>query len=217
MAPFRALHWKTVCTHVGVGMASASFWRGAWYVLDDHMFPESPVKSACASLGLGVVGMVASQGLVQKSEALAKLGSVRRVQVARFAAIYSIALSCVLVWRGTWMMWDVAYETWTESHPTQPGHATKSGVLSHGISALGLLSCGLFASVLAPPAAASVIRDLAVKTGQSSYAGPAANVMQSFLRGPSMQRSFHTSKRRSFIKGPSIQRSIYTLKRSSFK
>jgi hypothetical protein len=217
MGPFRALDWKTVGTHLGVGMASASFWRGAWYVLDDNMFPDCATTSASASLALGVVGMVASQGLVQKSEALARLGSVRRVQVARFAAIYTIALSCVLVWRGTWMAWDVGYEKFTEAHPTEPGHATKSGVLSHGISALGLFSCGLFASVLAPPAAASVIRDLAVRTGQSSYAGPAAKVMQSFIQGPSMQRSMHTSKRRRFIKGPSTQRSIYTLKRTSFK
>lgn len=217
MGPFRALDWKTVGTHLGVGMASASFWRGAWYVLDDHMFPDCATTSASASLGLGVVGMAFSQGLVRKSEALAKLGSVRRVQLARFAAVYTIAMSCVLVWRGTWMAWDIAYEKLTEADPKEPGHATKSGVLSHGISALGLLSCGLFASVLAPPAAASVIRDLAVKTGQSLYTGPAAKVMQSFMQGPSTQRTIHTSKRRRFIKGPSIQRSIFTLKRTSFK
>lgn len=203
MAPFRALSLRTVATHVGIGMASASYWRGAWYVLDDNLFPESPLKSAFASLSLGAVGMAASQGLVEKAESLSKQGSVRRLCVVRFGAIYSVAMSCVLVWRGTWMLWDCVYERVTENHPTTPGHLTQSGVLSHGIASVGLLGCGLFASVLAPPAAASVIRDIAVKAGQKPYSGPAQQVAKSFFgssnkNASSVQRTIHTTRRKHF-------------------
>jgi hypothetical protein len=90
-----------------------------------------------------------------------------------------------------------------QEEPTKPGHLSKSGVLSHGLAAAGLLGCGLFASVLAPPAAASVIRDIAVKAGgKSSYSGPAQAVANSFLRGnsankkASMQRTLHTTRRK---------------------
>lgn len=209
MAPFSALSLGTVATHVGVGMASASFWRGAWYILDDSLFPESPVKSAVASLVGGAVGMAASQGLVEKAEALSKQGSVRRLCAVRFAAIYTVAMSCVLVWRGTWGGWDILYEYLSEQKPTTPGHLSKSGVLSHGVASVGLLGCGLFASVLAPPAAASIIRDIAVKAGQkSSYSGPAQKVAKSFFgqgkqqqqQSPSLQRTIHTVRTKQKMK-----------------
>jgi hypothetical protein len=216
--------YKTLATHVFVGMGAASFWRGAWYILDDHLFPENAPMSAATSLGLGAAGMAASQGLVARAEQLAEklkisqskqmrtkdvsssnsssssstiksaqsLSSSYRsspkilrgtVAVARFGALYTVAVSCVLVWRGTWVGWDVLYEyVYLRSHPenaksTDRGHATHSGLLSH-VTAVGLLlGTGLFASVLAPPAAVSVIRDLAVKTGGgSSYMGPAQMV-----------------------------------------
>jgi hypothetical protein len=167
MAAFQALSLKNVLTHVGVGMGAASFWRGAWYVLDDHLFPENPAASAAWSWGLGVLGMAASQGLVEKCEVLQKRGSQIPLKVARFGALYTVAVSCVLVWRGTWLGWDVLYEY---THPqndvksTDPGHATTSGVLSHVLAVSVLVGTGLFASVLAPPAATSVICDLTVRT-----------------------------------------------------
>jgi hypothetical protein len=187
MAPFVALGLKTVLTHVGVGMGAASFWRGAWYVLDDNLFPDNAAQSALASWGLGVAGMAASQGLVARVEHLRKTSGLS-YKVARFGALYTIAMSVVLVWRGTWLGWDVLYEkyhhTYEVSHPddpvlptsetgphpvqaTAPGHATRSGVLSHALAVAALVGSGLFASVLAPPAATSVMRDLAVRaTGQ---------------------------------------------------
>jgi hypothetical protein len=197
--------YKTLATHVFVGMGAASFWRGAWYILDDHLFPENAALSAATSLGLGAAGMAASQGLVARAEQLAEKLKVSQskivkaasastnktrissspqilkgtVAVARFGALYTVAVSCVLVWRGTWVGWDVLYEyVYLSSHPENPkstdrGHATHSGLMSH-VTAVGLLlGTGLFASVLAPPAAVSVIRDLAVKTGGSNYMGPA--------------------------------------------
>jgi Fuseless len=125
-SPFVALHWKSVLTHVGVGMGAASFWRGAWYILDDHLFPQDAAKSAASSLLLGTGGMALSQGLVKRVEVLnaqlskststttttsttitSSLTKNRRwpLRVARFGALYTIAMSCVLVWRGTWLGW----------------------------------------------------------------------------------------------------------------
>ena len=200
MSSFNALGLKRVMTHVGVGMGAASFWRGAWYVLDDHLYPDDAASSALASFGMGVIGMAASQGLVARVEHL----SSNRLpyKAARFGALYTIAVSCVLVWRGTWVGWDVLYEKYhseeansltssshsdnhhhhhhfqhavndnsdastdSKSKPveaTDPGHATKSGVLSHIVAVSILAGTGMFASVLAPPAATSVIRDFAVR------------------------------------------------------
>jgi hypothetical protein len=145
-----------------------------------------------------------------------------RAPIMRFGALYCVATSCVLVWRGAWLLWDVAYEeayhyyinqsasinTNTEkrnemhdqvhqlmSNPshshhhtieershrdghikiletkasdapssgsisaTDPHHLTQSGLLSHGIAMIGLLAFGRFASVLAPPTRASIVKD----------------------------------------------------------
>lgn len=127
-----------------------------------------------------------------------------RLALLRFGAIYSVAVSCVLVWRGTWLGWDCLY---ARMHPliapnqldtetvnaTDPGHATKSGFLSHLAACVLLLGTGFFASVLAPPAAASVIRDLAVGTGAKAYNGPAQSVARQFLgRVVAPTRSVHS-------------------------
>jgi Fuseless len=236
-APFQAVScYKTLATHVAVGMGAASFWRGAWYLLDDHLYPDDKPKSAAASLGLGIVGMWASQGLVARAERLEQkaaalllqqqqqgrsslqwLGRFRlsptalsswAVKLPRLGAVYTVAVSCVLVWRGTWVGWDVLYELYHHdpgaamtmgpggghhhvhphhshhnhsttstgmlvTHPTKatdPGHATHSGLLSHGIAVGFLLTTGLMASVLAPPAAVSVIRDVAIRSSPAAAA-----------------------------------------------
>ena len=286
---FTSLDGKAVLTHIGVGMGAASFWRGAWYILDDHLFPEDPTKSAMTSFLLGCTGMTLCQGLVgrldqfekyckQKSKELVrKKGSsngtgisyyrkyVLPVKVARFGALYTIAISCVLVWRGTWLGWDVIYEMThpinrsssnsnhnnrrkeeetdhnshnhhhhvgieqlhahhqhqqqhTQQHQTlqrinstDPGHATTSGMLSHIVAVTVLCTTGLFASVLAPPAATSVIRDFTVKASSmatktattttsatskansaafgtgTSYSGPAQNLVSQLFGGTSVE------------------------------
>jgi hypothetical protein len=162
--------YKQLGQHVLVGMGAASFWRGAWYVLDDHLFPDDPETSALTCLGLGTLGLRASQGLVARAERLMHSHKHRPVALAtaRFGALYTIAVSCVLVWRGTWVGWDCLYE---KMHPqkeqaTSRGHATHSGLLSHVTAVTMLLGTGAFASVLAPPAAVSIIRDLAVRGGK---------------------------------------------------
>lgn len=186
--------FKTLTKHVVVGMGAASFWRGAWYVLDDNLFPDNPEASAASSFGLGVLGMAVSQGLVARAERTVTTASPKawmrlRPSAARFGAIYTVAISCVLVWRGTWVGWDCLYERYVNKTKgsdqssvasTDPGHATQSGILSHAVAVTLLLGAGLFSSVLAPPAAISVIRDLTVK-GTSTYQGQAQVVMDQFL------------------------------------
>ena len=237
MASFNALGLKRVMTHVGVGMGAASFWRGAWYILDDHLYPDDAASSALASLGLGIVGMAASQGLVARVEHL----STNRLpfRAARFGALYTIAVSCVLVWRGTWVGWDVLYEKYhsqelkslesgaesskhSDNHhhhhhflpateasnnsskgepvqATDPGHATKSGVLSHVVAVTVLGGTGLFASVLAPPAATSVIRDMAVRaTGKRNpfvtlWRPPNTGVGRTTASSSASAKKFHPS------------------------
>ena len=193
----------TVLYHVFIGVCSASFWRGAWYILDDILFPQSKELSAFASLMLGTAGMLSVQGLFERIEKYSiqlmkcndiswqhKWISTRSLQhihsMLRFTTIYLLVLSVVCVWRGTWMTWDILYAKYfndyasgsrtgiasstdanvTDERPdsetinaSDPGHALRSGLMSH-YSAVIVLSClGIVASVFAPPAAISVIRD----------------------------------------------------------
>lgn len=176
-------------------------------MLDDHLYPEDPEKSAAASLLMGVVGMGASQGLVARATKLAQKSSHTRplaLATARFGAIYTVAVSCVLVWRGTWVGWDCLYERWHKNDvkAVDKGHASKSGLLSHGTALTLLVTTGLFASVLAPPAQVSVLRDFAVRGGRSmsSYQGPAQSMVDSLFsssRGRlSSTRTLSTAKTR---------------------
>lgn len=192
------MNLQRVGQHVLIGMGAASFWRGAWYVLDDHLYPDDNAKSAAASFALGVGGMTASQGLVAKCEELAKRNSesktlARRLKVYRFGALYTIAVSCVCVWRGTWVGFDAIYEYWhpeqtpcrTGVKSTDPGHLSTSGFLSHVLAVSALAGTGLFASVLAPPAATSIVRDWAVQAGAKPYHGPAGKLVQKlFAKSP---------------------------------
>ena len=196
--PFCPHPVRQVLRNVLVGCGAASFWRGSWYLLDDNLYPNDPAKSAASSLLAGTVGMVASQGLVQRALTKPSAAHLMKQQALRFGAVYTIAVSCVLVWRGAWLGWDVLYEklhkcmhlmlhspvSWHASDSsfmhhsvydqlhedvsvdaTDPGHATKSGLLSHVVACCFLLGLGRFASVLAPPAAVSLIRDVTVKSG----------------------------------------------------
>jgi len=226
MAPsFQALGCtKQLLTHVAVGMGAASFWRGAWYILDDQLFPENAPLSAATSLLLGTGGMAASQGIVARAMAVQ---SPLWKRAAKFGALYTVAMSCVLVWRGTWVGWDCVYEHYhnelkkkqksaledtndnkdttssdsptvvllqkfaestttllatsssssvlehspahTAIKSTDPGHLTYSGLASHTFAIVTLGACGVFASVvLAPPAAVSVIKDLAIQASRKT-------------------------------------------------
>lgn len=197
--------FRPVLGQVAIGMACASYWRGAWYFLDDHLYPENTFHSAVSSLGLGTVGMTICQGVAEVTHS-SPWNRWKRTPTARFAALYAVSTSCVLVWRGAWLLCDVAYEEAARYYysldmnyslatceaisdspthrrltrltnkvadgkddalfssedtirATDPHHRTISGLLSHGLAMAGLLCVGRFASVLAPPARASIARD----------------------------------------------------------
>ena len=90
---------------------------------------------------------------------------------------------------------DVLYEyTHPEQHfcektnlkrinSTDPGHATISGIASHFLAVGALVGTGLFASVLAPPAATGIIRDFSIKAGSKAYQGPAQKLVAQIFSG----------------------------------
>ena len=90
------------------------------YILDDQLFPNNPLYSSVSSLGLGIVSTLIFQPLVTlvpSSQGEVKsiankysqlLSSPSRAKT--LFGIYGLAWSCVLVWRGTWLGWDLLYE-----------------------------------------------------------------------------------------------------------
>lgn len=95
---------------VAVAAGVAGFWRGAWYVLDGTLFPDDLTASGAASLALGTGGLVLNQQVVaprllrclNKGKVLSPL--------VRFGTVYGMAMSCVMIWRGAWVLCDAAYE-----------------------------------------------------------------------------------------------------------
>lgn len=156
----------SIPTQIAIGFASASFWRGMWYILDDNLFPDDPTASAVTSLVGGTLGLATVQGIVARK---AKYYAAKEVQIlpsyypkiARFGTLYCVTASCILVWRGAWMGCDVVYEQMTNHSASEPGHMTRSGVWSHVLAAAGLLAFGRFSSVLGPPARISILKDVA--------------------------------------------------------
>ena len=159
-----------VFQQVAIGVACASYWRGMWYMLDDNLFPDNQFYSGAASLGLGTLGLAGTQGFISRQaekDLIRKINALPRhySSVARFGTLYCVSTSCVLVWRGAWVLWDVAYEKYHNDQvkATDPKHLTTSGLISHSFAMGSLLAFGCFASVLAPPARASVLKDCALK------------------------------------------------------
>ena len=94
------------------------------YILDDHLFPSNPLYSCLSSLGLGICSTWAFQPLLAKSHhedpnkllaaaqpftynsfKTSQLFSSHRITRAKtLLGIYGLALSSVLVWRGTWIV-----------------------------------------------------------------------------------------------------------------
>lgn len=167
-----------LAAQVGVGILCASYWRGMWYMCDDFIFPDNPLYSGTASLGMGISGMAITQGYVanvyqkdlQKKNALNLLPH-RYTSLARFGSLYCVSASCVLVWRGVWVLWDVAYDCFStdEVKATDRHHLTYSGMMSHFAAAAGLLAMGRFSSVLAPPANISIMKDISFKKATRTW------------------------------------------------
>jgi len=189
----------TLPLQVTVGILCASFWRGAWYIFDYTLFPNDRFKSSIASLSFGSTLLGMEQFILSRSYNGTKWLvrvlpppseiSLRTYfkKINRFTSLYGIAIGCILVWRGAWVMWDVAADAFSEcilktessnhkndlaqdhgSHEHEDsvsGHEIDktllySGVASHAVATLGLLFIGRFKSVMAPPANVSMMRDI---------------------------------------------------------
>lgn len=167
-----------LATTTFVGIAVASFWRGAWYVLDETVFPSSELKSGMACFLGGVSGLATSQHvkLMMMREHVGTATRSARKRVMLFSPpTYFVGLSCVLFWRGVWCLWDSATDAYF-SHSSSSSSSEKeeeenvsssyspklkSGILSHAFGATALVSTGFLASAACPPAGLWVARDAA--------------------------------------------------------
>lgn len=248
---------STLPVQTATGILCASYWRGSWYILDYTLFPNDRLVSGIVSLTAGSALLGLQQYILSPSyngtKTLVRLLppptsiSLRRryIHTNRFIVLYGIATSCVLIWRGTWLLWDEAahciadtiasyngtttermsssstatlgptvvaaipLERWSltakksdeeykvqsstnkltdlatnaistthhhsdgnNQHDLHHGESTVtqhpdmeektlfySGIASHVLATAGLLAMGRFASVMAPPANVSVLRD----------------------------------------------------------
>lgn len=103
---------------VATGILCASWWRGSWYILDHTLFPDDTVKSGVVSLAAGSSLLAMKQYILSPSYNGTKTlmrwlpppknVSLRAsyIQTNRFIVLYGIASACVLIWRGTWLLWD---------------------------------------------------------------------------------------------------------------
>ncbi len=117
---FASSSYGTLPAQVFTGVLCASYWRGAWYILDHTLFPNDRLLSGVVSLTSGSALLGMKQYLLSPSyngtKRLVRLLpppksiSLRRryVQANRFIVLYGIASGCILIWRGTWLLWDEA-------------------------------------------------------------------------------------------------------------
>ena len=180
-----------LATTTFVGVAVASFWRGAWYVLDEVVFPADVFKSGLACFVAGVGGLATSQHakLLLLRELSCTTKTSHRKRVLMFTPpTYFVALSCVLFWRGVWCLWDSASDAYfgvadgeddsdnsirnnnnNNSDVPKENDASglyssdkfKSGIVSHAAGVTALVSTGFLASAACPPAGLWVARDAA--------------------------------------------------------
>jgi hypothetical protein len=124
---------STLPVQVATGVLCASYWRGAWYILDHTLFPENRLLSGVSSLASGSVLLGMKQYIISPSyngtKRLVRLlpppksTSLRRhyIKTNRFIVLYGIASGCILIWRGTWLLWDEA------------AHATADAIASYSL------------------------------------------------------------------------------------
>ena len=180
------LPWGSLPLQISVAAGVATFWRGAWYVMDGCVFPDDPVRSAAASAAAGAAGLAG----VQRVAAPAVLRHARSTgrpipPHARYALLYGMGLSCVAVWRGTWLAWDVAHEALFLERGERAATAAPvtSGLASHAAAVVGLGATGYASSVLAPPAVCLLLNDDALRRRDCSSDAGARDARRAFLRG----------------------------------
>lgn len=78
LADLHLYPWGSLPTQVAVAAGVASFWRGAWYVMDGAVFPDNLAASGAASLAMGVGGIAAIQRFVATKAGLWTSDSTNR-------------------------------------------------------------------------------------------------------------------------------------------
>lgn len=146
---------------VAVACGVASFWRGAWYVMDARVFPEDRAASALACGTLGPVAVAVASRAMRDARGVDVAG-------ARFYALACVvACGSVATWRGVWTGWD---EACARANAARDASARASeaethlwgGVASLLVGAVGLIGAGTFASTFAPPVPMVYQRDAKV-------------------------------------------------------
>jgi hypothetical protein len=171
-ASLACVPWSKLPTQIGVAMGVATFWRGAWYVMDGVVFPEDVGKSALASFAAGVAGLAGVQRIAAPMVLRnAEINSTPVTKATRYLLLYGIGISCVAVWRGTWLGWDLAHEKFVNAHPKATDAPIVSGAYSHVTAVVGLCASGYLSSVLAPPAVMLLINDEALRNKNAFLKG----------------------------------------------
>jgi hypothetical protein len=93
-----------------------------------------------------------------------------------------MGLSCVAVWRGTWLAWDAAHALVTGGGDAQR-NPTASGLISHGVAVTALGTSGYISSVLALPSACGLIQDDALRKTKGAAEAGAREARLEFARG----------------------------------
>ena len=105
------LPWGSLPLQIAVAAGVATFWRGAWYVMDTSIFPDDNLKSGAACLVAGTAGLAKLQRYAASEvhkRYIAK--NIPPPPSLRYGLLYGMGLSCVAVWRGTWCKWDSLFE-----------------------------------------------------------------------------------------------------------
>lgn len=162
-----------------VGAGCATFWRGAWEVMDHTVFPDDQAASCQVCVLLGYGGFVVLHELVPRLPAVVLASAAMRAGLA-----YIGAVSTVFAWRSTWLACDIATDAlapilWPPPPKAAPAArvlsdeeqrkrtcAIISGLVTHFAATALLARLGCLASTSAPPARSGLVAD---QVGKSPY------------------------------------------------
>ena len=164
MISMQILSTSTLPVQITTGILCASYWRGSWYILDHTLFPNNRFVSGIVSLTVGSALLGLQQYILSPAyngtKTLVRLLppptssiSLRRryIQTNRFIVLYGIATSCVLLWRGTWLLWDEAAHCIADTIASYHGTTTERMLSSATIT-------GPTSVVVVPYALANITR-----------------------------------------------------------
>lgn len=88
-------------------------WRGAWDLLDIHLLPDFPIKSALISLGIGYLMLYTlymTQGYLQSFYEKNRHNIMGLIMTRLYTLI--LALAYINQWRGLWNLEDMTSNQW---------------------------------------------------------------------------------------------------------